>query len=339
MKSSLDAAGLLSGLPVGVEPGSDMTSIVTGRLIGVDASQRAVQVSVLGSEPVWVPALPAIYPAGGTVRLLRSPLDGGRVSICLGPTAAPPPIARGEVVSVNAGVGTLTVTILGVNYDLPYNASTYSEGQFVHVLRDPQDFGSPYLVVGPEGNFTPPPPPDAGGGAANPGRIEARQVTIGPQWSGSYGGGRWDNWNANRNDYGGRSALYQGQGYGSPAMQGLAVYGDQIVNLHAESITRMSVHLDRVPAGSGGGTGPAVLQGSPHGGATPGGGPAPGGPTAAVGIERGTGVDFVLPSSMYDGFRTGTSKGLALVGGAYLNLYGTAKAGAMALTIQYTVIR
>lgn len=338
MLSILDAVGLVS-LPDGVAPGSDTGAVVMGRVTGVDAAARAVQVTVLGSDPVWVPAVPAIYTIGGKVRLLRSPLDGGKLTLCLPPQDVVAPLARGTVTAVNTAAGTLTVTTLGGSVTLPFNASTYSVGQAVHVLRDPASFGAPYLVSGPVGNYAATDPGATGGGAGNAGQVENRQVTVGPQWSGSWTGSRWDNWNQNRPDYGGRAALYQGQGYGSPPMQGLAVYGDQVVNLNAQAITRMIVHLERPASGSGGGTGPAVLQGSPHGGATPGGGPAGTGPTASAAIARGTGVDVDLPAGMFDGFRTGGMKGLALVGSSYLNLWGSDHAGAMALTIQYTVVR
>lgn len=338
MFSTLDAVGMVT-LPEGVAPGSDTGALVIGRLTGVDAAARAVQVTVLGSEPVWVPAVPAIYTVGGLVRLLRSPLDGGKLTLCLPPQEVVAPLAKGTVTAVNTAAGTLTVTTLGGSVTLPFNASTYSVGQSVHVLRDPANFGAPYLVSGPVGNYAATDPGAANGGVGNAGQVENRQVTVGPQWSGSWTGSRWDNWNQNRPDYGGRAALYQGQGYGSPNMQGLAVYGDQIVNLQAQAITRMIVHLERPSNGSGGGTGPAVLQGSPHGVGAPGGGPAGTGATASVGIGRGTAVDVDLPSGMFEGFRTGGLKGLALVGSSYLNLWGADRAGAMAITIQFSVVR
>lgn len=338
MYSALDSVDLLK-MPEGVAPGTDKGAIIMGRLVGVDASQRVVQVTIAGSDPVWVPALPAIYTVGGLVRLSRSPLDGGRITKCEGPMDAVLPLARGTVTDVDATNGVLTVDTLGASFVLPYNASTYTVGQYVHVLRDPHSFGTPYLVSGPEGNFGGTDPGGGSGGTTNPGQTENREVTIGPQWSGSWTGSRWDNWNQNRPDYGGRAALYQGQGYGSPSMSGLAVYGDQIVNLAAVAITKMTVTLMRVPTGSGGGTGPAVLQASPHGESTPGGGPAGSGPSASAGIGRGATVDLELPSSMFAGFRTGASKGLALTGTDYLNLYGADRAGAMVLTVQYTVTR
>lgn len=336
--SPLDAATLVT-LPEGVPAGSDLGAMVMGRVVGVDPVARVVQVTVLGSAPVWVPAVPAIYTPGGMVRVLRSPLDGGKLTLCVGPVDSVMPVVRGKVTAINAGAGTLTVATLGGSFTLPYTSGTYTVGGNVQVLRDPASFGAPFYVAGPEGNFSGTDPGAGSGGATNPGVVESRQVTIGPQWSGSWTGSRWDNWNVYQTAYGGRAALYQGQGYGSPPMQGLAVYGDQIVNLAAQQITRMQVTLDRPSSGSGSGSGPAVLQPSPHGGAAPAGGPAPSGASASVAIGRGTRVTVDLPSSVFEAFRTGTAKGLALVGSSYLNLFGADRAGAMTLTIQYSAVR
>ncbi len=338
MLSVLDVLGLVE-LPEGVAPGSDKSAIIIGRVRGVDAGARAVQVTVLGSDPVWVAAVPAIYTLGGAVRLLRSPLDGGKLTLCVGPVDAVVPVVRGKVTAITPATSTLTVATLGGSFILPYTSGTYAVGGNVQVLRDPSAFGAPYLVAGPEGNFAGTDPGETGGGTTNPPVTEYRQVTLGPQWSGSWTGSRWDNWNTYQAAYGGRAALYQGQGYGSPPMQGLAVYGDQIVNLGAQQITRMLVTLDRPASGSGSGTGPAVLQPSPHGGAAPAGGPAASGATASVGIGRGTQAAVDLPSSVFESFRTGAAKGLALVGSSYLNLFGADRAGAMTLTIQFEVVR
>lgn len=340
MLSVLDVLGLVE-LPDGVAPGSDKSAIIIGRVRGVDAAARAVQVTVLGSDPVWVPALPAIYTLGGAVRLLRSPLDGGKLTLCVGPLDQALPLVRGKVVSINSSTSTLTVSTLGGTYTLPANGGTYTVGGYVNVERDAASFGAPYLVAGPEGNFAGTDPGAGSGGSSNPGQVENRQVTIGPQWSGSWTGSRWDNWNTYQAAYGGRAALYQGQGYGSPPMQGLAVYGDQIVNLAAQSITRMQVALDRPSSGSGSGSGPAVLQPSPHGDGAPAGGPAPLTPlpAASVAISRGTLATVDLPAGVFEAFRTGAAKGLALVGSSYLNLFGADRAGAMTVTVQYTVVR
>lgn len=338
MGSALDYVGLVT-LPTGVEPGSDLEPIILGTLVGVDIATRSVQVTIAGSDPLWVRAQPAIYTVGGMVELERAPLNGGRIIRCLGPVDLVPPITSGKVTAINASAGKVTVATLGGSFELSYDAGTYAVGAPVHVLRAPGMFGAPYHVTGPLGNYKPTDPGGTGGGEANPGQTEQRQITVGPQWSGSWTGSRWDNWNTDVAERGGRAALWQGQGYGSPNMQGLAVYGDQIVSLAASAITKMTVTLIRPSTGSGGGSGPAVLQTSPHGGGAPGGGPGGSGATVAVGISRGDTVTVDLPSSMFDAFRTGAAKGLALVGGDYLNLFGQDRAGAMALTIQYEVIR
>lgn len=338
MGSSLDLVGLAK-MPVGVEAGSDLEPMVLGRVVGIDTTRRAVQVTIADSDPLWVRAQPAIYTPGGLVELERSPLNGGRIIRCLGPIDLITPITPGKVTAINAGAGTLTVETLGASFDLTYNAGTYTVGALVHVERAPSMFGRPVHVLGPQGNYAGIDPGGSGGGAANPGQTEQRQTTIGPQWSGSWTGSRWDNWNTDIADYGGRAALYQGQGYGSPNMQGLAVYGDQIVNLAASAITKMTLTLIRPATGSGGGSGPAVVQTAHPGGAAPAGGPGAYGATASVGISRGETVTVDLPSAMFEAFRTGDAKSLALVGSAYLNLFGQDRAGAMTLTIQYEVVR
>ncbi|EIC09159.1 hypothetical protein OR221_0867 [Microbacterium laevaniformans OR221] len=338
MASTLDFIGLAK-MPVGVEPGSDLDPIILGRLIGVDPTNRAVQVTVAGSDPMWVRAEPSIYTTGGFVELERSPLNGGRIIRCLGPVDLVTPITAGKVTAINASAGTLTVETLGASFDITYNPGTYVVGGMVHVQRAPNMFGRPVHVLGPQGNFNGTDPGGTGGGSGNPGQLEQRQITISPQWTGSWTGSRWDNWNTDISAYGGRAALYQGQGYGSPNMQGLAVYGDQIVNLAAAEISKMTATLIRPDSGSGGGTGPAVLQTAHPGVATPGGGPGGYGATTSVGIGRGQVVSVDLHPDMYEAFRIGEAKGLALVGGSYLNLFGQDRAGAMTLTIQYGVIR
>lgn len=312
--------------------------MIIGRVTGVDATSGVVQVSVQGSDPLWVPAVPAIYQAGGLVRLLRSPLDGGRISVCVGPVKLLPPTVVGTVVTV--GSETLDVKIDQTVLTLPRVSSTYAVGQLVHVLR--AGFGAPYMVAGPVSSSTSTPPPsgpsDPGGGQGNGAVTETRESVIGPQWSGSWTGSRWDNWNGNQPAYGGRAALYQGQGYGSPSMQGLAVYGDQIVNLNALSITRMILRLKRPASGSPPGA-TAVLQGSPNGAGYPPSGPGGTGATFSTGIDRGQTVDVSVPSTLFESFRTGGLKGVALVGSSYLNLYGADTADAMTLRIQYQVRR
>lgn len=337
MFSALDSAKTLLDLPEGVAPGADRGAEVTGRLLGLDIPKRLAQVSVNGSEGVWIPAQPDIYTPNGLVRVERSPLDGGRLTRCLGPLDGVVPLASGVVTAVNSG--TLTVNVLGGSYELPYVASTYDVDDRVHVYLAANLFGRPVIVMGPEGGFEGANPSTPGGGAGNPGQLVNLEAVIGPQWSGSWNGSRWDSWNPGNNAYGGRSALYQGAGYGSPTMRGLAVYGDQIVNLGAVAITRMLVTVIRVGQGAGGGTKTAVLQPSPHGGAYPGGGAAETGSTSSVALNAGQSAQFDLNSGVFEGFRTGSYKGLAAVGSDYLNLHGTSQPGAMVLVVQYQAVR
>lgn len=337
MYSILDTGGLSDDLPEGVPRGADRGALSVGTLVGLDAERSLVQVSVGGSDAVWVPAMPAIYPAGARVRLLRSPLDGGRLTLCLGPLSPADLIVAGEVTAVNSSVGTLTVNTLDASHTLPYNAGTYAVGTKVHVLRDPQKFGAPVHVLGPQGNYNGANPGNPGDGSGNPGQVVNRQAVILPQWSGSWRAAysRWDSWNTDR--YGGRSTLWQGNAYGSGPMTGLAVYGDQIVNLGAVAITRIQVAVYRADSSVSSGKA-AVLQPSPHG-APPGGAPAVGGATAgSPPLTPGQGAQVDLPSSVFEGFRVGAHKGIATVGGDYGGFSGTSRADGMALTIQYQVV-
>lgn len=338
----LDAYELAASLPEGLAPGSDPGALVTGVLLGLDPVAGTVQVSIAGSDPIWVPAVPTIYPGNGLVRLLRSPLDGGRVTVCLGPVGSGPLIAGGQVVSLNAGVGLLTVATLGGEHSLPYAPGTYSAGTYVHVLRSEAKYGQPVFVLGPSGSYNADNPGQPGGGSGNPAQTVDRQAIILPQWSGSWRAnyGRWDTWNTDR--YGGRSTLWQGSGYGSGPMTGLAVYGDQIVNLGAVQITRILASVYRADSSDYAGK-VAVLQPAADGG-KPGGAPSVGGATAATpGLTPGGGVQVDLPGSVFEGFRTGAFKGLATVGGDYMGVSGTPErdpvhADGMALTVQYRVV-
>lgn len=334
--SPLDAAAFALPLPVGVKPGADMSTMVAGTLTGVDAAAWLVQVTVGDSEPVWVPAMPAIYTSGAPVRLMRAPEDRGRVVFCLGPLADVPVISTGIVQAVNAGAGTLTVTVLNADYELPYVAGTYDVGTVVHVLRSPSRFGAPEAVLGPQGNFQAPVPPTPGEGAENPVAEVSRERTIVPQWSGSWRGAfsRWDSWNTDR--FGGRSTLWQGDQWGSGPMTGLAAYGEQIVNLGATAIDRIILRVWRADTSTSAGRQIGV-QGSPHGSRPPGAPSGSGDTATGPSLTPGQSGTLVLPSSMHEGFRTGSLKGLLVNGSQYSGWLGTSKADGMAMTIQYKV--
>lgn len=337
MYSILDSMALGRGDPEGVAPGTDRGALATGVLLGIDVASKEVQVSVSGSQGIWVPALPAIYTQNGPVRLLRSPLDGGRVTLCLGPLSDADLIVGGVVQAINASQGTLTVLTLGGSYDIPYNAGTYSVGTLVHVLRDPQRFGAPTFIPGPQGNFLGSNPSAPGGGAGNPAGTTTREAVIVPQWSGSWRSGysRWDTWNTDR--YGGRPTLWQGDSYGSTPMTGLAVYGDQLQNLNAVSFSRMQVNVYRGDASSSSAKTP-VLQPATEG-TQPAGAPTVSGATVSgAPLLPGELSIIDLPSGVFEAFRTGASKGIATVGTDYAGFLGTSRADGFAVTVQYQVI-
>lgn len=319
-------------VPEGVKPGSDVSPLVVGTVLGLDIPGSSVQVTVAGSEPVWVPAAPFIYDAGVKVRVRRSALDGGRLEYCEGPLSVSPVVVTGTVTVI--ADETLTVDVLGASWDLGYTSSTYDVGETVAVLRHATGFGEPQWVLGIAGREQVAENP--GTGTENPGVPQLRQATVSPQDSGSYrpSQGRWDTWNTNR--YGGVRALWQGNAYGSGPMQGWAGYGDQVANLRAESIDHIWVDVQRSDS-SVTSSRVAVLQGSPDG-TRPGGSPGVTGATASSGgLAPQQGERVRLPDSTYEAWRTGGIKGLRVVGSDYLALYGADRGGAMTLTIQYRV--
>ncbi|MDA8440541.1 MAG: hypothetical protein M0Z51_17005, partial [Propionibacterium sp.] len=108
-------------------------------------------------------------------------------------------------------------------------------------------------------------------------------------------------------------------------LKGLAVYGDQIVNLSALSIVSATVTMNL-----SNGAGFPAAQGSPSGT------PAPAGPPASSGaINAGTGIVPLDPTTC-ESLRTGAFKGIALVGSSYCAAYGTSRADGMVLNVTYT---
>jgi hypothetical protein len=224
---------------------------------------------------------------------------------------------------------------LGEAYELPYVAGTYVVGSKVHVLRG-QGIGRPLIVLGPQGSFAGSDPGGSGGGSSNPGTSVLKVKTITPQWSGSYRSdfSRWDSWNLDR--YGGRSSLWQGDGYGSGLMIGLATYGNQIVNLQADSIVEIVATVTRADSSTTAAKTP-TLRASTNG-SKPGGAPNQSGTSASgQAIAPGRTTKVTLHSSVLEGFRTGTYKGIVTTGSDYAAFYGTARGDGMALTIKYRV--
>ncbi|GAA1404117.1 hypothetical protein [Oerskovia paurometabola] len=294
----------------------------------VNTTDRLVRVGVRG-EPLWLPAMPGRYQrrgasGAGLARVLLNP-GSGRPSLVLGPIDPLDPVVPATLTAATATVA--TITWAGSAHSLPYLAGAYGALP-APVWVSLSDWGVPLLVLGPSA-IAPPPSPPPVPTPPPPSGTSTVQVTqtIGPQWSGSWrqSSGRWGDWNASR--YGGRSTLYQGNGFGSGPMKGLATYGDQLVNLGAISIDRVQVMLRGV--GLAGASGPTTVQGSPHG-SQPGGAPASSGPTA-------TGDGWTdLDAATRNGMRTGAVKALALVGTQYWAVAGAGNGDGMALSVTYT---
>lgn len=316
----------MSELDLPLAPATESDGLLTleARILGVDAAAGLVQVSVRDSA-LWLPAVAGRYvvtEGSSRCRVLLDP-QRGRPEMVLGPVT---PRAAQVPATMSASTSTTaTVTLDGATYELPYLTGSYGTlPAAVWVSLD--DWGSPTLVLGPSAvaDTSQTPLPPAGGGGAT---VQAT-VSIPAQWSGSWRVTRsaWDRWNTG--NYGGRSTLYQGDGYGSGPMVGLATYGDQLVNLGALSIDRVQVAVR--PVGLASGSPPVTLQGSPHG-SQPGGAPASSGDTAT-----GMGGLVDLPASVLEAMRTGAVKGLATVGGAYSAAAGAGNGDGMALTVTYT---
>jgi hypothetical protein len=205
---------------------------------------------------------------------------------------------------------------------LPYNAgATYTGFTTVMCLRNPIE-GRVVFVLGPVGTQVPtaipaPPPPPAASVTASATILPTASAT----WSAKYS--RFAAWQPTR--YGGSTTLYQGNQYGSGVLTGIAVYGDQILNLGATSITAMTVGSTIATPDTGSpqfqGTAAGTLPGTA--------------PTGTGGTASGTGAVDLVASGIAAAMLAGTVKGLVLVGGTYLGIYGAANSG-MALNITYT---
>lgn len=326
--SDLDLHAETGFLPEGPPPGSDLSMIRPGVIVAVDVPGNRVQVAYNGGAGTWMGALPGMYTAGRSCWVLCNPMRGGRGELVLSQIEGGTPFASrtATLVSMNTTARTAVVTIDGADYTVPYIQTTYSIGTLVWVLCNPSRWGQPELVMGAWAPATAPTPtPDPVPIPVPPPPSGTVQVTttIRPQWSGSWRASRgaWDRWNEGR--FGGRSDLYQGDGFGSGPMKGLATYGDQLVNLGAISIDAVTVAL--IGNGGSGMPGTPTVQGSPHG-SQPGGAPSSSGDTS-------TGT---LTPSMREDLRTGVTKALALVGAGYYAVRGTSHPEGMALTVTYT---
>lgn len=230
----------------------------------------------------------------------------------------------GVIVDVNVATSRARVTIDGGEAELPFLPGTYTPGVTVSILRDPAQSGAGQLILGPLGTpplpapEAPPPPP----GPPPRSTTVTAEALIRPVWSGTWRDirGAYDRWNTDR--YGGRSSLWQGSGYGSGPLLGIAVYGDQIVGLGAVSIDRVTL-VANLAAYSG----TPAFQGSPQSTRYP-GRPTPTGDTVG-----GVG-DVPLPTGMVEDLRTGRSKSLVTIGSDMLAVSGAGASMTLKVTYQ-----
>lgn len=324
--SELDARNLVSLAPPAPPSGGDLSLSAVATVLEVNADQALVRVQLYESGGSWVPAVAGRYQVGKPARVLLDPWSGGRTVLVLGPVLPHSPWVLATVTALNTDPDRAVVAWGGASWTVPFIPAVYTVGTEVWVGLD--DWGRPALVHSSSDDAPPPQATAPQAPSGPPGRIQVT-LTVLPQWSGSYrAGSGWDRWNASRREYGGRSTLYQGNGFGSGPMTGLATYGDQLVNLAAISIDRVQVMLRGV--GLSGAAGPATVQGSPHG-AQPAGAPTSSGTTAT-----GNGLTD-LDAATREGLRTGVLKGLALVGANYWAVAGAGNGDGMALIVTATI--
>lgn len=325
MSDALDRRGAISRiLPAGPAKSDDATVYATGVVYAVDPVLATVQVGVR-SGTVTLPAVAARYTTGGLARVLIDPIQTRPVLV----VGAVNPTAPLVVVGVtDTGTDTVTITYQDTTPTIPATGGTYTVGQSAWVQLD--DWGVPLIAVSPSTAMA---PGWVGTSAPSTGGTVTATATVGPQTSGTYRSAysRWDSWNTDR--YGGSSDIYQGNAYGSGTLVGFAGYGDQIVNLGAVSISKITLAARKTDDGL---TAALTVQGSPSG-SRPGGSPSSSGDTASTPAVDSGGWGWVdLTAPMCEAFRTGASKGLVAVGSAYAGFGGTSTPGSFVLQITYT---
>lgn len=322
----MSTVSILDAMQLSTSDPSSTSLASTGTVVAVDAASHMVQVAIRqdADAVVTLPAVAARYQVGGLCRVLHNPADAGRAVLVAGAVSPLAPHVLGTLSVANSTTYRATVVVLGQTVVIPYAPTgTYTGGSRVWVALD--DWGQPALVLAPSSEATATPTPSAPETGSGASTVQAVAV-IGPQWSGTYRNGAWDRWNTGR--YGGRSTLYQGAGFGSGPLVGLATYGDQLANLGATSIDAIQVMARDV--GLSGASGPATLIGAVEGTAAPAAGPTGTGPTF-------TGMGEVeVPAATRELMRTGEVKGLALVGSNYWAIAGAGNGDGMVLRVTYT---
>lgn len=243
--------------------------------------------------------------------------------------------ATARLIATDTATYTATVSIWGSDpiAGVPTTPAVYTGVDSVHVLVRG---GRPVHVLGPATDAVleePVPEP-----APDPTTKTITGKVITPTYSGTYrvNIGAWDRYNTST--YGGRSDVYQGTGARGP-MRGLVTYGNQFTALGASVITRVRLTVASNGAGLGG-SWSAVLQGSPHG-SRPAGAPTSSGDTVSVTVagfgSAGQRSYVDLSSAEREGFRTGSFRGLVLVGPDYGGAHGTAHPPSLVAVADYEV--
>lgn len=243
----------------------------------------------------------------------------------------------GIVSSTNATTNRLLVSIRGADpIPMPYAPGTYTNGEMVDVSVSYVGGTLQCYVLGRTGGTPgvtlPTVPPAA------PTTATATAVIL-PTWTGTYRAIRaaYDRWNETRTEYGGRSTLYQGSLSPSGQLNALALYGDQIKNLGATTITAMVLTLR--DANMYIGSRPAMeFRAATNVDASS--APAATGATmTAPTLGPGEVKTMAIDPSLFESFRTGTLKALTTVGSGsskYNAVRGTSAPDGMALAITYT---
>ncbi|WP_291378858.1 hypothetical protein [Demequina sp.] len=243
----------------------------------------------------------------------------------------------GILIDVDTGTNRVQVSVDGSSgVWIPYLAGSYTVGDMVWVFREQLPGASGMICLGRVGGTPGVTLPDAPNEGAT---TETAVATILPTWTGTWRVVRnaYDRWNAERAEYGGRATLYQGDGFGSGQLYGLALYGNQIKDLGATSIESITLTLRDASLASA--PGPAmVIRAATNTNASA--APAATGATMnPAPLAKGAVTTLALDGTLLESFRTGALQALATVGvgsSAYNAVRGTSDADGMALKVNYT---
>jgi hypothetical protein len=273
--------------------------------------------------------------------MARSELDATR-ELAFAPQGLAPgmdgkQLVTGILVDIDTGTNRALVSYDGSpGVWMTFTDGAYTEGEMVQVIRSIHAGIAEVHCLGPVGGTPGVPLPTAPGEGAT---STTAVATIAPIWTGSWRSSksRYDDWNVSRSEYGGRATLYQGSGFGSGEMIGLALYGDLIKNLGATSIQSITIALRDASLALS--SRPAMEFQAATNADTSGSPARTGAVMTAAALGKGEAGSLAVDASLLEGFRTGTYKALATHGagtGEYNAVRGTSDADGMVLTVNYT---